>query len=97
MVKFSVRLNERTHYETSPNNDFQIYWNVPTFMCHKYGINFTGELKDFGIVQNKNDEFRGDKIAILYDPGYFPALLKGKKGKKISSNMILNECKTLCM
>lgn len=48
-------------------------------MCHKYGIKFE-KLKDFGIIQNTNDEFRGDQIAILYDPGMFPAL-HDKNGK----------------
>ena len=35
----------------------------------------------FNISQNAGDEFRGDKIVILYDPGDFPALLRDKAGK----------------
>lgn len=49
-------------------------------MCHKHGMKFK-ELKDFGIYQNTEDNFRGEKIAILYDPGMFPALLTDKNGK----------------
>ncbi|XP_051168365.1 hyaluronidase B-like [Leptopilina boulardi] len=62
-------------------NNFQVYWNVPTFMCHKYGLFFEEVSTHFGIRQNDKDQFRGDEIFILYDPGYFPALLKDKKGK----------------
>lgn len=61
------------------SRNFQVYWNVPSFMCHKYGMNLEQVSKKFGILQNQNDEFRGDKIAILYDPGDFPALLKDEK------------------
>jgi len=39
------------------------------------------DLKDFGIHQNTMDEFRGEEIAILYDPGMFPALLTDKTGE----------------
>ena len=60
--------------------DFQIYWNIPTFMCHKYGMDFEQVGRKFGILQNERDKFRGDKIAILYDPGDFPALLKDNTG-----------------
>ena len=55
--------------------NFKIIWNVPTFQCHKYGLNFT-QVADWGITQNSADSFRGDKIALLYDPGLFPALLE---------------------
>ncbi|XP_058794315.1 hyaluronidase-like isoform X2 [Phymastichus coffea] len=54
---------------------FQVYWNVPSFVCRKYQMEFTGLTQRFGIVQNQADEFRGERIAILYDPGVFPALL----------------------
>lgn len=43
-------------------------------MCQKHGINFSG-LDHYGILQNGNDTFVGEKIAILYDPGFFPAML----------------------
>ena len=61
--------------------NFKIYWNVPTFMCHKHGYNFDEISKNFSIIQNINDEFRGNKISILYDPGLFPALLKDNNGE----------------
>lgn len=50
-------------------------------MCHQYGMHFEEVSRDFGITQNPRDEFRGEKIAILYDPGMFPALLKNANGK----------------
>lgn len=51
-------------------------------MCHKYNVKFEN-LEDFGIHQNIKDKFRGEEIAILYDPGMFPALLTDKNGKSI--------------
>lgn len=53
-------------------------------MCHKYGLYFPQVFRKFGIIQNDKDKFRGDKIAILYDPGDFPAILKDSKGKLIN-------------
>lgn len=38
-------------------------------------MNFTGLAEKYGIIQNENDRFRGDRFAILYDPGDFPAIL----------------------
>ncbi|XP_011161185.1 hyaluronidase [Solenopsis invicta] len=68
---------------TTPEADnlrqFDVYWNVPSFMCNQYGVTFDN-LKDFGIRQNAMDKFRGEEIAILYDPGMFPALLTDKTG-----------------
>uniref|UniRef100_A0AB38ZE73 Hyaluronidase n=1 Tax=Ectomocoris sp. TaxID=3104572 RepID=A0AB38ZE73_9HEMI len=58
-------------------NDFIVYWNVPTFQCRSYGYNFT-QLNHFGITQNSGDKFRGESITILYDPGYYPAIIDGK-------------------
>lgn len=49
-------------------------------MCHKYGM-FFEDVQGFGIKQNRKDQFRGDELAILYDPGVFPALLKDDNGK----------------
>ncbi|KAL0123122.1 hypothetical protein PUN28_007629 [Cardiocondyla obscurior] len=63
---------------------FDVYWNVPTFMCNQYNVMF--DLKDFGIRQNAMDKFRGEKITILYDPGMFPALLTDKTGTIIKRN-----------
>lgn len=42
-------------------------------MCgNRYNITFTHVTEVYGITQNENDTFRGDKISILYDPGRFP-------------------------
>lgn len=68
------------------SQDFEIYWNVPTFMCHKYGLYFEEVSGKYNILQNRKDQFRGDRIAILYDPGMFPAILKGEKGRVVLRN-----------
>lgn len=51
-------------------------------MCHKYGLRFEEVSEKYGILQNWMDKFRGEEIAILYDPGMFPALLKDPNGKR---------------
>ncbi|XP_018329090.1 hyaluronidase-like [Agrilus planipennis] len=61
---------------------FPVYWNVPTFQCDSHKINFTTLAIKYGIIQNENDRFRGSKLAILYDPGAFPAILKAKDSSK---------------
>ncbi|XP_012060118.1 PREDICTED: hyaluronidase-like [Atta cephalotes] len=68
-----------TTLQSNNSRKFDVYWNVPTFMCNQYNVIFD-DLKDFGIHQNTMDEFRGEEIAILYDPGMFPALLTDKTG-----------------
>lgn len=62
-------------YFTPSSSNFKIYWNIPTFQCHQYGINFKEVSANFGIIQNDGDEFRGNKFVIMYDPGEFPAIL----------------------
>jgi hyaluronoglucosaminidase len=57
-----------------------VYWNIPTFMCHQYGFNFTEAVTRFNIVQNKGDQFRGEKFSILYEPGLFPSLSRLANG-----------------
>jgi len=64
---------------SGPN--LQVFWNVPTFMCHQYGLDFSEVQTRWGIMQNTRDVFRGEDIAILYDPGEFPALLYDKRGQ----------------
>ncbi|XP_055920408.1 hyaluronidase Tab y 2.0101-like [Eupeodes corollae] len=63
-------------------SDFKFYWNIPSFMCKKYQITFDRLLTEYGIIQNQNDSFRGDKISILYDPGNFPAILQNTSSKE---------------
>ncbi|XP_049804947.1 hyaluronidase B-like isoform X3 [Schistocerca nitens] len=67
------------------DGSFSVVWNVPTFMCRRYwsaGSNpFSTLTADWDIEQNARDNFRGDKVTILYDPGWFPALLKDSSGK----------------
>nr|QHO60718.1 salivary hyaluronidase [Sergentomyia schwetzi] len=57
---------------------FQIYWNVPTENCQKYGINFETLLTDLGIFHNAGGNFTGEKMRILYNPGLWPSLEHGK-------------------
>ncbi|XP_063219766.1 hyaluronidase-like [Bacillus rossius redtenbacheri] len=71
---------------SSPNSScpggatFPVYWNVPTFMCHRHNMMF-GDLSRWGLVQNQGDQFRGERVVILYDPGLFPALVPTPAGK----------------
>ncbi|XP_012218282.1 hyaluronidase-like [Linepithema humile] len=91
IVAFTVAANPDGLSTTTPedrragSSQFDVYWNVPSFMCHKYDVKFE-DLKDFGIRQNVEDKFRGEEIAILYDPGMFPALLTDKNGVVIKRN-----------
>lgn len=62
-----------------------MYWNIPTFQCRPHKINFTYLAEKYDIFQNKNDDFQGNEIAILYDPGNFPAIMK-ENGKPILRN-----------
>ncbi|XP_055378214.1 hyaluronidase Tab y 2.0101-like isoform X2 [Condylostylus longicornis] len=75
-IYFIYLISGITNNVTSFQKNFEFYWNIPSFMCHKYNINPENITKQFGIKINENDSFRGDKIAILYDPGKFPAILK---------------------
>lgn len=87
LISFSLSLSLSFVPTTPKNNEtdeFNIYWNVPTFMCHKYGLHFEEVSEKYGILQNTMDNFRGEEIAILYDPGTFPALLKDSNGKTIT-------------
>lgn len=61
---------------------FKVYWNVPTKQCRSKKIPFDNLYEKFGIIQNKNDAFMGEKVTILYDPGLFPALLKNETSGK---------------
>ncbi|KAK5638211.1 hypothetical protein RI129_012506 [Pyrocoelia pectoralis] len=54
---------------------FKTYWNIPTFQCANYQLGFDKLAAKYGILQNENDAFRGDRIALLYDPGLYPAIL----------------------
>uniref|UniRef100_A0A8D8UZ88 Hyaluronidase n=1 Tax=Cacopsylla melanoneura TaxID=428564 RepID=A0A8D8UZ88_9HEMI len=68
-----------------PKERFDVYWNVPTFQCHQYGLNFSS-VRQWGILDNENGHFRGDQIALLYDPGMFPALLRAGGGDFVKRN-----------
>lgn len=54
---------------------FTTYWNIPSFACsQRYNLPVLNVTERYGIVQNFNDDFRGEQISILYDPGLFPAI-----------------------
>ncbi|KAL7039663.1 hypothetical protein ACKWTF_000062 [Chironomus riparius] len=55
-------------------SSMEVYWNIPSFMCRKHNILFNNTVTSFGIKQNDYDNFQGDIISIMYDPGMFPAL-----------------------
>lgn len=70
------------HQKFAPSR-FDIFWNIPTFQCDSHKLNFTDLAAKYGIIQNPNDRFQGNEIAILYDPGSFPAILKTADGSGI--------------
>ncbi|CAH0598163.1 unnamed protein product [Chrysodeixis includens] len=80
LAGYAVRCDDSNYYvvqmpERTPTKEFKVYWNVPTMQCASKKIPFD-DLDTYGIIQNTGDSFRGDKIAIMYDPGAFPALLE---------------------
>ncbi|KAF6203453.1 hypothetical protein GE061_001784 [Apolygus lucorum] len=72
--------------ETLVMPDYDVYWNVPTFQCHKYGLNFSSISTIWGCKQNFQDEFKGEQISIFYDPGEFPALLEAPPAGTVPRN-----------
>ncbi|XP_057322010.1 hyaluronidase-like [Microplitis mediator] len=77
--------NDNLCFNHGTARSYQVYWNVPTFMCQQYGININ-DLNKFGICQNENDKFLGEKIVILYDPGRFPKLIQNDNGTMTRRN-----------
>ncbi|CAO1372149.1 unnamed protein product [Diamesa serratosioi] len=69
-----------------PEYDFKVYWGVPSTSCRKYQIDFATTVGNYGIIQNFNDSVRGDKIAIMYDPGEWPTIMKDEYGKTMLRN-----------
>lgn len=61
---------------------FRVYWNVPTVQCKSRKVLFENLYEKYGIIQNNGDNFRGEKITILYEPGTFPAILKNETSGK---------------
>ncbi|KAG5676333.1 hypothetical protein PVAND_006176 [Polypedilum vanderplanki] len=61
-------------------SSMEVYWNIPSFMCKKHKIHFDNTVTSYGIRQNRDDNFQGNEITILYDPGAFPAL--GTNGER---------------
>lgn len=54
-----------------------MYWNIPVSACGKTLIDsFKELLKKYDISTNKDLQFRGEAISLLYDPGLFPHLKK---------------------
>ncbi|KAL3270895.1 hypothetical protein HHI36_021407 [Cryptolaemus montrouzieri] len=59
----------------SSTSNLKVYWNIPSFQCRSFKMNFSDLAEKYGIIQNQNGDFRGSNISILYDPGFFPAIL----------------------
>jgi len=75
-AEFLFTRMQRDFQRLPVHENFSIYWNVPTFVCQKYGIDFSEHTSKYGIISNQHDAFRGDYVQIMYDPGNFPALLR---------------------
>ncbi|XP_045507215.1 uncharacterized protein LOC123703306 isoform X2 [Colias croceus] len=90
LARYAVRCDDESNYyviempEDVPRDKkpFRVYWNVPTMQCKSKKIPFDNLHDKYGIIQNKDDSFLGEKIAILYDPGLFPALFKNESSGK---------------
>ncbi|XP_046972635.1 hyaluronidase PH-20-like isoform X2 [Vanessa cardui] len=61
---------------------FRVYWNVPTIQCKSKKILFDNLYEKYGIIQNDEDSFNGEKITIMYEPGLFPAIFKNETSGK---------------
>lgn len=61
----------------------QLYWNTPSFQCRTHDIYFTELAEKYSFIQNENDNFRGEAIVILYDPGAFPAILEVEGSSRV--------------
>lgn len=86
ILTFIFRINRDFAFPAAKG--FKVYWNVPTFLCHRHGINFKPHTKKFGIISNAKDSFRGKEINILYDPGLFPAVMKVRISGIIEINYV---------
>ncbi|KAL4709556.1 hypothetical protein ACJJTC_007287 [Scirpophaga incertulas] len=87
LIGYTVKCDDSSYYVVEipeeparSHKPFKVYWNVPTMQCRSKKIPFTKLFEKYGIIQNANDSFRGENIAILYDPGLFPALFKSENG-----------------
>ncbi|XP_050554222.1 uncharacterized protein LOC118279116 isoform X2 [Spodoptera frugiperda] len=89
LAGYAVRCDDLNYYVVQmpendvPTKEFNVYWNAPTMQCKSKGILFDDLYEKYGIIQNTDDTFRGDKISILYDPGDFPALLRNSTSGEI--------------
>ncbi|CAG9801227.1 unnamed protein product [Chironomus riparius] len=72
-------------FRTAENN-FKIYWSVPTNSCRRFKVDFTDLISSGDIIQNTNDSVRGDKVVILYNPGKWPTIDFDKTGRLIYQN-----------
>uniref|UniRef100_A0A4D5R8Z9 Hyaluronidase n=1 Tax=Scolopendra viridis TaxID=118503 RepID=A0A4D5R8Z9_SCOVI len=52
------------------DKSFKIIWNMQTSSCAKFGVHL--DLEKYGIIQNSNGSFYGDRMNIFYDIGKFP-------------------------
>ncbi|CAH4032249.1 unnamed protein product [Pieris brassicae] len=95
LVRYGVLCEDDSNYYVievpDPLKDYQksfkVYWNVPTMQCKSKKIPFDGLYEKYGIIQNKDDDFLGESVAILYDPGKFPALFEtDSSGKYVERN-----------
>ncbi|KAK4878603.1 hypothetical protein RN001_011109 [Aquatica leii] len=80
VVTADVRAQDSNDVARDKRLLFKTYWNMPTFQCARYKLGFEQLAQKYNILQNQNDDFRGDQISLLYDPGVFPAILSSRSG-----------------
>lgn len=68
---------------------FNVYWNIPSIICtSKFNISFVRVSAEFGFTQNVGDEFVGDQITIMYNPGLFPRVTNGPNSPPFNTSQL---------
>lgn len=66
---------------------FKVYWNIPSIICtYRFNISFANVAGDYGFTQNVGDQFEGDQITIMYNPGLFPKINNAPNGPPFNTS-----------
>lgn len=54
-------------------------------------MNFTYAIDEYGFTMNDDDNFKGEKITLLYDPGMFPTIYNfSLEDQKLADAQLVN-------
>lgn len=59
------------------SENYSVFWNMPADPCCHHGFTFP-EAETYGFIKNSDNQFKGDKIVLLYSPGAFPLLSRNQ-------------------